>query len=464
MTNHFTSDGRRLQAVEAGTAYLSPDGRLVNVTSSVGVLFSDDFGGAALDTADRWEVLDGGLGAVTQTSGEQAAIGSGVTGITDNVAASALTVSMGTTNGAERWYLSKTVFAGAEDITVILSRSQALTANSFFVGLVEVDPATGHPILNPNLAGDFTNRGGVDFGKTTAASAAFLEAIGDASGSVASVTNTGFSPAAMTTAFETLIEFHAEDLVAATCPVDAVTGRGTALRVSTQCPNDGKPYKLLIRARNVSTPASNTNYVVQRILVVDGQENRVEIVSGRGDSNAQKAIAVNPIGAGATAGMIQGAFASNAASSTPNPVIVGAIAESAARAAGSAGRSSTLAQTLEGQVMVRTGGHPGGQDFGKVAITATTETSLIAAVAANRHELQSLTIANRDNAAHTVDFRDSTGGTIRQVVVVAAGDTKQLAFPNRLSAAAVNTAWTAQLRESAATAVEISYASHRTTA
>lgn len=463
MTNHFTTDGRRLQAVEAGTAYASPDGRLVNVTSGMGALFSDDFGGSALDLS-RWDVLDGGLGAVTLSTGPQGAIGSGVTGITDSVANSALTVAMGTTSGAERWYLSRAVFAGAEDITVILSRSQALAANSFFVGLVEVDLVTGYPVLNPNLAGDFANRGGVDYGKTTGASTAFVEAIGDGSGSVASVTSASFSPAAMTTAFETLIEFHAEDVVAAACAVDAVTGRGAALRVSTQCPNDGKPYKLIIRARNVSAPASNTNFIVQRVLLVDSQENRVEVTSGRGDTSAQKAIAVNVIGASATSSMVQGAYASNATGSTPNPVIVGAVEESAPRAAGTAGRTSNLSQSLEGQLLVRTGGFPASQDAGKVAITATTETTLVAAVASTRHELQALTIANRDSAAHTIDFRDAAAGTIRQVAVVPAGQTVQLQFPNRLAASAVNAAWTAQMRESATTAVEISYASYRTTA
>ena len=150
-----------------GTPYSSPDGRSVIVQSTMGVLFSDDFGGAALD-ATRWDTLPGGLGTVTQSTGAQGAIGGGTNvGITASVSASALTIAMGTTNGDELWLLSKQIFAGAEDVTVLLSRSQALAANSLFIGLVEVDIATGYPILNPNLAADFTNRGGVDFGKST---------------------------------------------------------------------------------------------------------------------------------------------------------------------------------------------------------------------------------------------------------------------------------------------------------
>ena len=96
----------------------------------------------------------------------------------------------------------------------------------------------------------------------------------------------------MTTTFETRMEFHAEDIIAQTCTIDAVSGLVNATRISTQCPNDGKPYKLLLRFRNVSGPASNTNVVIQRIVLVDGQEMRVEVASGRGDATAQKALSV----------------------------------------------------------------------------------------------------------------------------------------------------------------------------
>ena len=103
-------------------------------------------------------------------------------------------------------------------------------------------------------------------------------------------------------------------------------------------------------------------------------------------------------------------------------------------------------------------------DHNRITLTATTETTLIAAVASNRHEIQAITIANRDNVAHTIDFRETTGGTVRQSIIIAAGDTKIFNFQSGLPAAAVNTNWTAQLRESATTAVEIATSSFRTTA
>ena len=39
----------RPAAVVSGDPYVSPDGRFVNVQSTMAVLFSDDFGGTVLD-------------------------------------------------------------------------------------------------------------------------------------------------------------------------------------------------------------------------------------------------------------------------------------------------------------------------------------------------------------------------------------------------------------------------------
>ena len=281
----------------------------------MGVLFSDDFGGSGID-ATRWDVLDGGLAAITSgvavsalgdnptPTFNQAKIGSGTTGITDSFTGVALSVSMNTTNGAERWYLSRKIFAGAEDITVHLSRSQALAANSIFVGLVEVDALTGIPLLNPNItadgngSADFTNRAGVDYGKSTGTQQAFLECVADSSNTVASVTATTFAPAAMTTAFKTIIEFHAEDMWAGGGATDVTSALASSNQfcLNSQAANDGKAYKLLIRFRNVAAPGSGTTVVIPRILVVNSQEMKVEVVSGRGDLTGGKGVPVNVSG------------------------------------------------------------------------------------------------------------------------------------------------------------------------
>jgi hypothetical protein len=292
--------------VSDSSNYASPDGRAVKVQSNAAILFSDDFGGGAVDTTVRWDVIDGGLPANPTLHGKsltQGAIGSGATGMTDAVANSALIVTMGTTANTERWYLSQQAFAGAEDLLVILSKSQAIAANSIWIGLVEVDPTTLIPLCNAGAPSYpinaetvpfyFTNAGGVEVGLQTATTSYATAAVGDSSG-VAAVGSTGTALAALTTSSEFFVEFHAEDVIASNGTVDSVAAKNASpSRVSTQVPNDGKVYKLLMRFRNVGTPASSTTVSVQRALLWNSQEMRVEVASGRGDQNPQKAVAMN---------------------------------------------------------------------------------------------------------------------------------------------------------------------------
>ena len=278
------------------TDYSSPDGRKVGVYSNQAVLFSDGFGGTALDSG-RWDVIDGGMVANPTLNGftrTQAAIGSGVTGITDSVSGSVLSVTMGTTPSAERWYLSKGAFAGTEDITIILARPAVLTQNSVWIGLVEVD-ANGIPILNPNLANDFQNKGGVEFAKQSSNQAGFIvEAIEDGSSSVATTGVIAVGAPGAAAYFETVIELQAEDIIASTSTVDSALGRAAAVaRLSSQVPSDMKQYKLLMRFRNIGTPGGSSVFQLQRIIVSDCQSMRVHIDSGAGDQVPQKGIPVN---------------------------------------------------------------------------------------------------------------------------------------------------------------------------
>lgn len=295
-------------SVNAGSSYASPNSKSVRTNTTLDSLFSDDFGGSAV-SATNWDVLDGGLAANANLGSgvlTQAKIGSGTTGITDSVAASGLTVAMGTTLGAERWYLSKQVFAGKEDILVVMSKSQQLTANDIFIGLAEVDPTTLVPLLNPNFAADgngsmdFTNRGGAQFGLNAAAAGYTAEAVGDSS-SAKAVGAGGSAVGNLTSTQEFLIEIDSRDIIVSSAAVDSVSAKGSAAaRVSTQCPNDKKLYKLVMRFRNVTTPGSGTSVVIQRILVVDNYELRVQVSTGEGDQIGAKSLGVNINGAAST--------------------------------------------------------------------------------------------------------------------------------------------------------------------
>jgi hypothetical protein len=291
-------DGKgNLTLVATGDGYSAPNGKVIRTGTSLDSLLSDDFGGSAID-ATKWDVLNGGLGLNPDLGfgvQTQAAIGSGTTGITDNVTGSQLVVSMGTTNGAERWYLSKQVFCGKEDIMVTLQRSQAIAANSIFIGLVEVDPVTLVPLLNANFAGEFANRGGCEFGLTTTTTAFQAEAIGDSSAAKATG-NVGAAGVALTSLQEFLIEVDARDIIVSSATVDSTAAKAAgASRVSSQAPNDTKLYKLVMRFRNVGVPTATT-VTIGRVLVVDNYEQRVQISSGEGDNLAAKAVPVNIAG------------------------------------------------------------------------------------------------------------------------------------------------------------------------
>lgn len=154
-------------------------------------------------------------------------------------------------------------------------------------------PSTGIPLLNPNLANDFTNRGGVEFGATTTTTAFTAQAVADSSPSIAAG-GLGVAGAVLTTSQEYLIEIDSRDIIASSAAVDSVAAKAAgASRVSTQVPNDKKIYKVLLRFKNVSVPATNTNVIVQRVLVIDNYEQRVQVSSGEGDTIAAKATAVN---------------------------------------------------------------------------------------------------------------------------------------------------------------------------
>jgi len=122
----------------------------------------------------------------------------------------------------------------------------------------------------------------------------------------------------------------------------------------------------------------------------------------------------------------------------------------------------TLRTDAEGRAVVLPVGVPAGQDLNRLVIGTDVETTLIAQVAATRHGLTGITIANRDTAATTVDLRDTTGGTVRATYTVPAGETLSFSYPVPWWAAATNTNWTAKLRAAVATNdVEISVQSFR---
>jgi len=83
---------------------------------------------------------------------------------------------------------------------------------------------------------------------------------------------------------------------------------------------------------------------------------------------------------------------------------------------------------------------------GRTVFTTTTEATVLAAAAATFHDLMLAILTNESATKVRVDIRDSTAGTIRFSVELAAdGGGAAIPFPATLPQAAVNTPWTAQL-------------------
>lgn len=78
------------------------------------------------------------------------------------------------------------------------------------------------------------------------------------------------------------------------------------------------------------------------------------------------------------------------------------------------------------------------------AITNTTETTIIAAVASEFHDIESIIISNSSAVATLVQIRDTTAGTVLINIYSPAGSTVGVSIPNGLPQTTVNTNWTAQ--------------------
>lgn len=250
-----------------------PDGQRVVPVSSTSSKWSDDFNGSVL-ADDKWEVVEN------------------TGGMTYSVATSNLTVTMGVNANARLRLLSRQKITIPFDVYVSFLMSQRIANNDFYVDLIEVDPITGVPISNVNKAGDWSNRASARFNGTVATSW-IIEALGEAAAQVATSTIANMPTTA--TAADLALELRAQDVLMSGTTSDSASIRSSAVgRISSSLPDPNKAYKLQLRFENGATaPATSTSVTVKRVALVDIQELVVEISSGRGDNNPNKAIAAN---------------------------------------------------------------------------------------------------------------------------------------------------------------------------
>lgn len=152
------------------------------------------------------------------------------------------------------------------------------------------------------------------------------------------------------------------------------------------------------------------------------------------------------MGTAAHGAEVQGSVA-NAVADAGNPVGIGAQARTTNPTAVTDGQRVTLKADKLGRLVVVPGQVRDLVVQNSITLTTTTETTLIAAGAAGVfHDLTAIIVSNTSGTAVRVDFRDTTGGTVRFSLMVAANGGGGIAIPNTpltQTTAALN--WTAQL-------------------
>jgi hypothetical protein len=141
----------------------------------------------------------------------------------------------------------------------------------------------------------------------------------------------------------------------------------------------------------------------------------------------------------------QGSVA-NAVADAGNPVGVGAQARTTNPTAVTDGQRVTLKADKLGRQLVVLGQVRDLITQNNITLTSTTETTLIAAVAAVFNDLVSIILSNTSATGVRVDIRDATAGTVRFSIFLAANGGGAVITPTRsFKQTAVNNNWTAQL-------------------
>ena len=417
--------------------------------------FRDEF--FTLDTINNWEVV--------QTGTNQSLAVDGTTG-----GARYLRIVTGIDVNQETIILSRKSFKMPFKLAFCISMSQRIANQEVFVEMVSVNAAGAvetdatFPSTNLNNA---LNALSWKFDSTTATSAIYIvrgygvsELPSGSTAFTVSTAATGTSPNFLPAGIWE-INGDMEESVFDTRSVDSVNAIAALQKRTQYIPDSGKDYKIRVRVRNLGTaPASTTDVRLHSVRLLDTTRFTVDFARYMGRStDASDALPVLLAGANAATtpiGQVQsvGPAAAGVAQSGA-PVRLGGVAKTAQATARVEGQVVDLLFDKVGRTITRSGQVRDLTDFGaQVILTATTETTLVAAVAATFNDLQSVEVASTAtfSGAPTgarLDFRDTTTGSVRfSIALPAAGGVFNL---NRswdaaeLKQTTVNTNWTVQL-------------------
>jgi hypothetical protein len=240
----------------------------------------------------------------------------------------------------------------------------------------------------------------------------------------------------------------------------AITGTGSASIFLTSSPllNEVQVYQnnatnLLSTAEavcNAGLPTYTAGTTNPLVTNTSGQLLTSTVVSS-GNVTVNGTASVSQVGAPWS---FHGDTASGSADAN-NPVKIGAVARTANPTAVSGGQRVNLMADKLGK-LITNGAVRELKGKTRTSITTTTETTVVAAVAATFNDVYSIVVTNRSATACVVDIRDSTGGTIQMSIAVPAGETRGWAVPvdSAIPQTTVNNNWTATL-SAAVTSINI---------
>jgi hypothetical protein len=270
---------------------LTPSGALRVGTSSA--KFRDDF--LTFDTTDNWTVIQQGANQTIDVDG--------LTG-----GSRYLKMSAGTTAGEETIILSKQSFKMPVKLAIAASISQRIANQDFYLELVEVDDNGDQVLMDTPFAAPTVNNSrnaaSILFNGTSTTNSGYalraqgvseLAATGVPFGtthSVATGTTPNFNAAFQ---FEILAK---TDLLTITSRAVNSTSAGTQVVNRTDiCPNPERKYAIRIRMKNTGTPASNTDFRIHYVRVVDASAFSVDFSVIGGNTTDMMAAPVKIIGA-----------------------------------------------------------------------------------------------------------------------------------------------------------------------
>lgn len=266
---------------------------------------------------------------------------------------------------------------------------------------------------------------------------------GWASGATNAVTTTDASPGQLIQFSGDTTSHFFSDATVATATTLQFTSRASRMESLVDA---NTPLYLFIQAFNgVTAPASTTRLTIGKFSLEKTGINKVIIagVSQTGSGNSQRVVVDSITMPTSTA--VAGT-AAEAATASGNPVQIGVKASTTIQTARTTGQMVAPAADKIGrfvcaneQIRDLTIMSP------MVTLTATTETTIVAAVAAIFNDLRALVITNTSATGTRVDFRTVAAGTVVFSVWIPATTTQSIELPVVAKQATVNTAWTAQL-------------------